>query len=210
MNIGIIGTGNMARGIGRILLRRGHAVVFGSRTPAEHAALAKEVGCGARVESIDEAAELGEIVFLAIPWNASREIATTIADRPAKVLVDVTNPVADDFMTLLVGHTTSGAEEIAANAGSTPVVKAFNTIFAQVLQSGEPKFDGRKVTVFYAGDDLHAKQKMARLGREMGFDPVDAGPLQNARYLEPMAELNIQLGYGLGMGTDIALTQLRR
>ena len=210
MNIGIIGTGNMARGIGRLLSRRGHAVAFGSRTPAESQAVAKEVGCEARVVTIGEAVDFGEVVFLTTPWKAAREIASTIADRPDKVLVDVTNPVTDDFMSLVVGHTTSGAEEIAAKAGSTPVVKAFNTIFAQVLQSGDTEFEGRKATVFYAGDDPDAKQKVARLGREMGFDPVDAGSLQNARYLEPMAELNIQLGYGLGMGTDIALTQLRR
>jgi len=210
MNIGIIGTGNMARGIGRLVSRRGHAVAFGSRTPAKNEAVAKEIGCEARVVTVEEAVDFGELVFLATPWDAAREIASTIADRPDKILVDVTNPVTDDFMSLVVGHTTSGAEEIAAKSGSTPVVKAFNTIFAQVLQSGDPEFEGRKATVFYAGDDPESKQKVARLGREMGFDPVDAGPLQSSRYLEPMAELNIQLGYGLGMGTDIALSQLRR
>jgi len=80
------------------------------------------------------------------------------------------------------------------------VVKAFNTVFAQHMDSG--RLDGERLTAFAAGDDAAAKAAVLELEREIGFDAVDAGPLRNARLLEPLGYLNIQLGYGLKMGTD--------
>jgi 8-hydroxy-5-deazaflavin:NADPH oxidoreductase len=88
--------------------------------------------------------------------------------------------------------------------------KSYNTIFADVMQPGKQTFSGHKGTGFYCGDDPEAKKIVAQLIDDAGFEPVDAGKLKNARYLEPMAQLNIQIAYGLGGGTDVAFRYLRR
>ncbi len=112
-------------------------------------------------------------------------------------------------MSLVLGHTTSAGEEIAKWALGAKVVKAFNTVLAPVIHSS-PQFGNQTATVFYCGDDAAAKAIVAGLAKESDFDPVDAGPLKNARYLEALTELLVQLAYGLGMGTDIAIKLLRR
>ena len=126
-----------------------------------------------------------------------------------KVVVDVTNPLTADYMGLTIGHATSAAEEIAKAVPGARIVKAFNTVFASVLAEG-PNLDGTKVPVFVAGDDAAARDAVAQLAKSAGFDVIDAGPLKNARYLEPLAGLNIYLGYGAGLGTSIAPTFLRK
>ena len=112
-------------------------------------------------------------------------------------------------MQVLVGHTTSGAEEIATWADGAKVVKAFSHNYAQIIHSS-PQFGSQRASVFYCGDDLEAKAAVAGLIEAIGFEPVDAGPLRNARYIEPMTELLVQLAYALGMGTDQALKLIRR
>jgi 8-hydroxy-5-deazaflavin:NADPH oxidoreductase len=89
------------------------------------------------------------------------------------------------------------------------VVKAFNAVFAEVYASQNPKIDGQTISIFFAGDDAEAKQKVGELIERLGFDAVDAGPLQNARYLEPLSLLNIHLGRVLGFGTQIGFALLR-
>jgi predicted dinucleotide-binding enzyme len=126
-----------------------------------------------------------------------------------KVLIDVTNALTGDFSGLTLGFSTSAAEEIQKLIPGAKVVKAFNTVFAQVFASQNPKIKGNKITVFYAADDKEAKTKVADLISKMGFDAVDAGTLKAARNLEPLALLNIGLGYGLGHGTSIGFSFLR-
>lgn len=104
--------------------------------------------------------------------------------------------------------TASGAEALQQKARGAKVVKAFNTQFAQRMDNGG--VDAQPVTVFAAGDDGAAKQQVMQMARDIGFDAVDAGPLQNARLLEPLGYFNIQLGYVLGLGTDIGLKLVRR
>jgi len=111
---------------------------------------------------------------------------------------------------LAIGHATSAAEEIGKMAPGAKVVKAFNSVFADIYHSDSRLFGSRMPTMFYCGDDDGAKSTVARLIRETGFEPIDAGPLKSARYLEPLAMLMIQLGYGQGMGTNIALNLIRR
>jgi 8-hydroxy-5-deazaflavin:NADPH oxidoreductase len=118
----------------------------------------------------------------------------------------VTNALNDDMSGLQVGHTTSAAEEISKLVPGARVVKAFNTIFAPIYASQDPRILGRTLTVFLAGDDQAAKASVSELASKMGFDVVDTGPLRIARFIEPLAMLNIQLGYGLGMGTGIGFT----
>ena len=127
-----------------------------------------------------------------------------------KILIDCTNPLKPDFSELAIGHDTSAAEEIAKMAPGAKVVKAFNSVFADIYNSESRLFGSRMPTMFYCGDDDGAKSTVAKLIRETGFEPIDAGPLRSARYLEPLAMLMIQLGYGQGMGTNIALNLIRR
>ena len=118
----------------------------------------------------------------------------------AKSLSALTNDNGDD-MKLAIGCSTSAAEELQKRLPKTRVVKAFNTVFAANQSTG--KLGAEQLSLFVAGDDLKAKQKIMRLGKDLGFDPVDAGPLKSARYLEPMAILMINLGYALGMGNKL-------
>ena len=106
-------------------------------------------------------------------------------------------------MGLTIGHNTSAAEEIQKAFPAAKVVKAFNTEFAQVLAAG-PELVGQTVPVYFAGDDSVAKDTVKALVQSMGFAYIDAGGLKNARYLEPLAGLNIYFGYGAGRGTAIA------
>jgi predicted dinucleotide-binding enzyme len=117
-----------------------------------------------------------------------------------KTVIDVTNALSSN-MELAIGFTTSAAEELQKKLLKAHVVKAFNTVFAQNQSTG--RVGNEQLTLFVAGDDAKAKQTVMRLGKDIGFEPVDAGPLKSARYLEPMGMLMINLGYALGMGTKI-------
>ena len=111
---------------------------------------------------------------------------------------------------LAVTADVTNAEEIAAAFPEAEVVKAFNTLFAQVIGEGSQFADTQKAPTFVASDSERAKQTATSLAESIGFDAIDAGPLKNARYLEPLAGLNIYFGYGAGQGTGIAPTWIRR
>ncbi len=209
MKIGILGTGNMGSGLGKLWAGGGHRVFFGSRDPAKGKALGESIGHGASGGSVGEAARFGDALLLAVPWRGVEETLTAAGSLDGKLLLDCTNPMTDDYMELVVGHTTSGAEEVARRARGAKVVKAFNHVYAQIVHSS-PRFGSQNASVFYCGDDPGAKERAAELIREIGFEPVDAGPLKNARYVEPLAELCVQMAYALGMGTDQAFKLIRR
>ena len=165
---------------------------------------------GATVVDARNAASDADAVVLATAYGDAVKALEAAGDLRGKVVIDITNPLTADYMGLTLGHSTSAAEEIAKAVPGAEVVKAFNTVFAQVLADGADFGAGRKVTVFYAGDSERAKQTARALAESMGFDTVDAGGLKNARYLEPLAGLNIYLGYGAGLGTAIAPTWIRK
>jgi predicted dinucleotide-binding enzyme len=186
MRVAVIGKGNVGIALAAGLSRKGHEIRFGHRDPKE---------------PVEDAAKWGDVVILAVPHSAVADAAKHIgsaADR--KPLIDVTNAL-DQNWDLAVGLTTSAAEELQKMLPKARVVKAFNTVFAQNQSTGRVRND--QLTAFIAGDDLKAKQTVMQLARDIGFDPVDSGPLKAARYLEPMAVLMISLGYTLKMGTKI-------
>lgn len=207
MNVTVIGSGNMGSGFVKQLSGAGHRVLFTSRDSGKAAALAKQHG--ARAVSPAEAAA-SDVVVLATPYASAVPALQALGSLDGKIVVDITNPLTPDFMGLTIGHSTSAAEEIARAVPGARVVKAFNTVFAQVLAEGPQLGKGQVVPVFVAGDDAAAKAVVSDLARSMGFDVVDAGGLKNARYLEPLAGLNIYLGYGAGLGTRIAPAWLRK
>ncbi len=207
MRIGVVGTGAMGKTLGRLFAERGHDVLIGSRDAAKGGTVARELGGGVRGGTIREAANHGEAVLLAVHFAAAREALAAAGPMDGKVLLDCVNPLTPDFCALTVGHTTSAAEQIAAWAPRARAVKVFNHNFSQALS--EPVYGSTRATAFYCGDDPGAKSVAAALIEELGFDPVDAGPLENARYLEPLAELVIQLAYKQGLGPQFALALLR-
>jgi predicted dinucleotide-binding enzyme len=150
---------------------------------------------------VDRAAEWGEVLILAVPHESVGFAAKDIGSAAeGKILLDVTNAVGEN-LDLTVGFTTSAAEELQKMLPKARVVKAFNTVFAKNQSTG--KIGNEQLTLFVAGDDAEAKQTIMQLGSEIGFDPVDAGPLKSARYLEPMAVLLMNLAFVVGMGPNI-------
>jgi predicted dinucleotide-binding enzyme len=144
-------------------------------------------------------ASWADVIILAVPFRAVPEVARelgTAAD--GKTVVDVTN--APDLQ-LAVGFTTSGAEELQKALPRANVVKAFNTVFAQHMGTG--KVNGEVLTAFVARDKGASCKVVLELAKAIGFDAVDGGPLKNARYLEPLAFLNVQLSWVLGNGPNV-------
>ena len=198
MHVAIIGTGNMGSGLASILTQAKHEVTIGSRDMEKAATLASQIGHGAVGGDIDAAVKMADVVILAIPFPFAEETLKAASDLSEKIIIDISNPITPDFQGLMIGHTTSAAEEIQKLAPEAKVVKAFNTIFAQLLPS-EAR-EGKTLQVFVAADDAGAKAEVSALVKSLGFDAVDAGPLSNSRFIEPIGEMNIHFGYFLGWG----------
>lgn len=207
MTVAIIGTGKMGSGIARLLASKGVKVAIGSRNPPNAAMLANEIGAGAQGGGIAAAVKLADVVILAVPYAAAAETIREAGGLVGKVLVDISNPITPDYKALTVGHTTSAAEEIQKAAPGAKVVKAFNTIFAQLLPVEARK--GRTVQVFVAGDDDAAKKVVSDIITKSDFKAVESGPLSNSRYLEPVGEINIHFGFFMGWGTSAAPAWLK-
>jgi 8-hydroxy-5-deazaflavin:NADPH oxidoreductase len=182
--IAIIGKGNVGGALHAGLRRAGYSTESVGKDPPRVSAAARDA----------------QIVILAVPFperrNALQELGSAV---DGKVLVDVTNAVTKDGFAGDLDR--SGAEELQELAPKAHVVKAFNTVFAPNMPQG--RVHGEPLSLFLAGDDAEAKQRVAKLGRDLGFDVVDAGPLAHARWLETLGYLNIQLGYTQKLGTGI-------
>jgi len=209
MNITIFGTGNMASGLAVLFAKTGqYQITLASRDVSKAQSVATELGNDIQAGPIDSAASNADVVVFAVPFSAAEDVVKAAGGLAGKVVVDITNPMTDDFSALTVGHTTSAAEEIQKLAPEAKVVKAFNTIFASVLHN-DGMVTGQPATVFVAGDDEDARGQVAALAESTGFNALETGALASARYLEPVAGLNIALAYGLGHGVDIAPTWQR-
>ncbi len=206
MNITVLGTGNMGTAFAQQISAAGHRLNILGRDSAKVRAAAERFGATAQTSL----AASSDVVILATGYADAVPALRAAALPQGAVVVDITNPLTPDYMGLTLGHSTSAAEQIAGALPQLRVVKAFNTVFAQRLAAGARLPDGQVVPVFVATDDAQAKQRVTELAASMGFDAIDAGPLRNARYLEPLAGLNIYLGYAGGLGTSIAPTWLRQ
>ncbi len=205
MNVTIIGSGKMGRGIGTRLVSGGHSVTLMDRDPQKARALADELAGQAKNGAKVTGAALGspvkdEIVILAIPYGATGQVIEGLGKQlDGKIVVDITNPLNASYSGLAVPPGTSAAEEIAKKLPSDAVVlKAFNTTFAKTLVDG--KVDGQRLDVFIAGDAEEPKQKVSKLVEDSGLRPIDAGSLERARQLEAMGFLGIALQGELGTG----------
>jgi NADPH-dependent F420 reductase len=208
INISIRRTGNKATGRAVLFATPGHPVSIGSRDAEKAKTVASKSGNGFVGAALADAAGKADLVVLAVPFDAAADIISAAGDLTGKTLVDITNPMTADYSALTIGHNTSAAEEIQKLAPTAKVVKAFNTVFASVLQA-DGKVAGRPATVFVAGDDADARKTVSEIAVSAGLVALETGGLASARYLEPLAGLNIALAYGLGQGTDIAPTWQR-
>ena len=182
MNVTIIGTGNMARGIGMRLVAGGHDVtVLGKETAAAEDVVRDLGGDGSAKAAVEQYGD----------------------GLAGKVLIDITNPVNETFDGLVTPPDGSAAQELAASAGGAKVVKAFNTTFAPTL--GDGKVAGQPLDVFVAGDDEEAKATVSKLAADGGLNPIDVGPLKRARELEAMGLLHMTLQGSLGTGFSSAI-----
>jgi predicted dinucleotide-binding enzyme len=202
MKIGIIGSGLVGSTLGKRWAAAGHAVTFGSRRPdSEEMRALKAVTLG-------EAAAASEVVLLATPWEGAHEALEQAGSLAGKVVIDAINPLLPGMSGLALGTATSAAEQIASWTPGAYVVKAFNTVGYNIMAN--PRFGQTSAVMFYCGDDAASKETVRQLAAQLDFEPVDAGPLAQARVLEPFALLWISLAYQAGLGREIGFQLLRR
>jgi len=208
MNVLIIGTGNMGRGIATRALAGGNTVTFHDEDAAKAQALASELGAAVAGDTRDAIAA-ADLVVVATPYAASLDIARRLG--PAlenKVVVDISNPLNDSYTALVTTPGTSAAEEIRKLLPpSVKLVKAFNTTFAGTLVAGEVA--GQTLDVFIAGDDDSAKAKVAELVTAGSLNAIDVGALDRARELEALGFLGITLQFRLDTGFGTAWKLVR-
>jgi 8-hydroxy-5-deazaflavin:NADPH oxidoreductase len=202
MKLAMIGAGSVGATLGKAWQRRGHDVTYGVRNPDDP----KYDSLGAPAATNDKAVSGANVVVLCTPWHTTRDAVQACGDLGGKVLIDCTNPLTPDFTALEVGHTTSGAEQVAQWAPGARVCKAMNQIGAPMMDA--PQVSGTPV-MFVCGDDDDAKATTASLVGELGFETADAGDLTLARLLEPFALIWIHMAVRRGFGTQWGFGVLR-
>ena len=209
MNIGIIGSGNMGASMGKIWAAKGHKVLFSfSKDQEKLREVAAAAGPNARTGTPAEAVAFGELILLSVPWAAVPEALKAAGPFRGKTLFSCVNCLKPDLSGLVLGTTTSAAEEIAKLLPDAKVVEAIPPM-AQILAADSRLLNGQQISAFYCGNDLVAKASVASLLRDLDLDPVDAGPLTSARYIEPAGMLNVQLAYNMGLGPNVGTKLLR-
>ena len=209
MKIAIIGAGNVGGTLGKAWAKKGHEVYYGVRNPGEAKTqeLLRATAPTARAGSPAEAAAFAQVVLIATPWAATEAAIKSAGDLTGKVVIDATNPLKADLSGLEIGQTTSGAEMVAGWAPGAKIVKAFNTTGANIM--AQPVIGGVPTVMFACGDDAAAKKIVLELAADAGFDAVDAGPLTQARLLEPWAMLWIWLAFK-GGGRDFGFARMKK
>jgi 8-hydroxy-5-deazaflavin:NADPH oxidoreductase len=206
MRIGILGSGLMGAKLGTIFVRAGHDVVFSyARDAKKLERLARDSGGAARAGTPADAARDAEALLLAVHWSRVDDVLGQSGDLSGKVVVTCSMPMNADDTELVVAHTSSGAEELARKAPDARIVSAFNTVPSEVLFSVfESAGRGDRPSLMYCGDDAAAKETAAVLIRDVGFDPLDLGPLRMARYTEPFTMIIARLAYETAGGPALA------
>ena len=206
MRIGILGSGLMGGKLGTIWARAGHDVVFSyARSDQKLKRLARDAKAKARAGTPREAAQEADALLLAVHWLRFDDVLKQAGALSDKVIVTCSLPMNADDTGLVVAHTSSGAEELAKRLPAARVVSAFNTVPSEVLFGVfAARRKATKPSLVYCGDDAGSKKIAAELIRDVGFDPVDAGPLRIARYTEPFGLLVAQLAYEGKGGPELA------
>ena len=190
MNIGVLGTGKMGRGLAHGWARAGHHIIFGSRDPRATGTIAQEIGHGATVTDHASAIRESDVVVLAVPYRAVLDLARKLRELLAgKVIIDITNPMRN-----LSEGATSGAEETAEAIGrGARVFPAFKSTFDRTLYEPVDPATSLPRDTFFCGDDADGKRVVSELIQDLGFRPVDCGPLNNADILDLLVPLIIEV-----------------
>ena len=206
MRIGILGSGLMGGKLGTLFARVGHDVVFSyARSEQKLKKLARDAKGKARAGTPRQAAQEADAILLAVHWSRVDDVLQQAGDVSGKVMVSCSLPMNADDTDLVIAHTSSGAEALAKKLPKARVVSAFGTVPSEVLfDVFEARRRATKPSLVYCGDDASSKQVAAQLIRDVGFDPVDAGPLRIARYTEPFTLLIAQLAYEGDQGPELA------
>jgi len=206
MRVGILGSGLMGGKLGTIFARAGHEVVFSyARSTKKLETLARDAGGAAQAGTPGEAAEQTDALLLAVHWSRVDDVLKQAGDLSGKVIFTCSLPMNADDTKLVIAHTSSAAEALAKKVRKAKVVSAFSTVPSAVLFGVfEARRKAHRPSLVYCGDDTKSKQIAAELIRDVGFDPVDAGPLRIARYTEPFALLVAQLAYEGDGGPELA------
>lgn len=208
MKIGIIGAGDVGGTLGMRWRQKGHEIMFGIRNrQSQNVQKLIELDKNLEFGEIRETVAFGDVIVFAVPWDSVEETIRIAGNLTDKILIDPTNPLTPDLKGLALENT-SAAEKISTLTKSTKVVKAFNMIGAKTLSN--LIYDSQRADLFICGDDSHAKQIVRELAIDIGFDVIDVGPLVNARLLESLALLWIELAFRQQMGPNIAFKLLRR
>ncbi|MFL5639451.1 MAG: NADPH-dependent F420 reductase [Gemmatimonadaceae bacterium] len=207
MRIGILGSGLMGGKLGTIFANAGHDVVFSySRSDAKLKRLVRDAGARASWGTPADAARDADALLLAVHWSRVDDVLKKAGNLSGKVIVSCSLPMNADDTDLVVAHKSSGAEKLARKRPKARIVSAFNTVPSEVLyavfqEAGGGKRATRKAgpvdrpSLAYCGDDAKAKKVAAQLISDVGFEPMDVGPLRIARYTEPYALLVARLAY---------------
>jgi len=206
MRIGILGSGLMGGKLGTLFSRAGHEVVFSyARSRKKLEQLARDAGGVARAGTPREAAREADALLLGVHWSRVNEVLRQAGDLSGKLIVSCSLPMNEEDTELVVGRTASGAEKLARKVPRARVVSAFGTVPSEVLFSVfEARNRAVRPSLVYCGDEVQAKNVAAALIRDVGFDPIDAGPLRVARYTEPFALLIARLAYEGEGGPELA------
>ncbi len=206
MRIGILGSGLMGAKLGTIFAKAGHEVVFSyARSRRKLEKLARDAGGRAWPGSPREAARDADALVLAVHWSRLDDVLGQAGDLSRKVIVTCSLPMNEENTALVVANTSSGAEVLAKRIPGARIVSAFNTVPSEVLFGVyRARRRARRPGLVYCGDDRKSKALAGGLIRDVGFDPVDAGPLRIARYTEPFALLVAQLAYEGKEGPELA------
>jgi predicted dinucleotide-binding enzyme len=206
MRIGILGSGLMGAKLGTLFAPAGHEVIFSyARSQEKLDQLARDAGRHARAGTPRDAAQGADVLVLAVHWSRIDDVLKQSGDLSDKVIVNCSLPMDAANTELILGHTTSGAEALAKKVPAARVVSAFNNIPSVVL-FGVYAARGKATppSMLYCGDNAPAKDIAATLIRDVGFEPVDVGPLKNARHTEPLAMIIARLAYGGSEGPELA------
>jgi predicted dinucleotide-binding enzyme len=206
MRIGILGSGLMGGKLGTIFTRAGHDVIFSyARTQRKLNRLARQASRRARAGTPREAAEGADVLLFAVHWSRVNDVLKQAGNLSGKVLITCSLPMNASDTALVIAHTSSGAEALAKKTRAR-VVSAFGTVPSEVLFDvfAAKRRTRRRPSLLYCGNNDDAKNVVAQLIRDVGFEPVDAGPLRIARYLEPFTLAIAQLAYEGDQGPELA------
>jgi 8-hydroxy-5-deazaflavin:NADPH oxidoreductase len=206
MRIGILGSGLMGGKLGTLFARAGHDVVFSyARSARKLERLAREAQGNARAGTPGDAARDADALLLAVHWSRIDDVLKQAGDVSGKVIVTCSLPMNADDTDLVIARTSSGAEALAKKVLRARVVSAFGTVPSEVLFGVfNARRKANRSSLVYCSDDRGAKDVASTLIRDVGFDPVDAGPLRVARYMEPFSLLVAQLAYESDGGPELA------